>query len=444
MPPVAPSGWPSAIAPPFTLTFAGSIAEVAHRLQRDGGERLVDLDRSMSDIVMPALARARCVAGVGPVSMMIGSVAAVAIATDARAGPQAVRLRVGRRREQHGARAVHDARGVPGVVHVLDAGHAVALLGAVVEGERAGVLRHHRAEALERRRELREGLERGRRARVLVAVEHDLAVAVAHGNEARSEAPLLLGQRAAALALRGEGVDLLAGEALDRRDQVGGDALRHHRVLLDQVRVAAVDAGAVGAHRAARHRLDAAADDEVLLARHHAERGEVHRLLSGAAEAVQRHAGGRVVGPARVQHRHARDARALVAHRGHAAGDDVLDVARVDAGPRHERVQALRQQLLRVDARERPRVLLAPAARRAHGVHDPGFAHRSLRRRRAAPPEPRRSAHGDVDSRGHRRSAAAPRGRRGPGGRAVYQLPGALTPTPAVARRAPHEGARTS
>ena len=37
--------------------------------------------RSMSPIVMPAFARQRCVAGVGPVSMMIGSVAAVAVAT---------------------------------------------------------------------------------------------------------------------------------------------------------------------------------------------------------------------------------------------------------------------------------------------------------------------------------------------------------------------------
>ena len=258
---------------------------------------------------------------------------------------------------------------------------------------------------------------------MLVAVERDLARAVAHGDEASVEAALLLRDLAAPLALGRERVELCAAEAFDRRDQVGGDALGHEGMLLDQRRVAAVDARAVGAHRVARHRLDAAADDEVLLARHHAERGEVHRLLARAAEAVQGHAAGAVVGPAGVQHRHARDARALLADGGHAARDHVLDVARIDARARDEGAEALRQQLLRMDAGERPGLLLALAARRAHGVDDPGLAHRSaLRRRRGtARAAPRARGPRSLAARsrsGEFASSAAPRGRRARGSNA--------------------------
>ena len=121
----------------------------------------------------------------------------------------------------------------------------------------------------------------------------ELAREIAHGDQALREAALLLGQLRAVLALGGEGVELRAGEALERGDQVGGDALRHHRVLLGQVRVVAVEPAAARAHRHARHGLDAAADHQVLLAGHHAHRREVHGLRAGAAEAVERHAAAR-------------------------------------------------------------------------------------------------------------------------------------------------------
>ena len=42
--PVAPSGWPSAMAPPSGLTLAGSRLEVAHHRQRLRGEGFVELD----------------------------------------------------------------------------------------------------------------------------------------------------------------------------------------------------------------------------------------------------------------------------------------------------------------------------------------------------------------------------------------------------------------
>ena len=43
--PVAPSGWPSAIAPPLTLTFSCGTSSVLHELHDDGGEGLVDLEQ---------------------------------------------------------------------------------------------------------------------------------------------------------------------------------------------------------------------------------------------------------------------------------------------------------------------------------------------------------------------------------------------------------------
>ena len=43
--PDAPTGWPMAIAPPLTLTSSSPMSEVAHRLDGDRGERLVDLEQ---------------------------------------------------------------------------------------------------------------------------------------------------------------------------------------------------------------------------------------------------------------------------------------------------------------------------------------------------------------------------------------------------------------
>ena len=42
--PVAPTGWPSAIAPPFGLTLLAVEVEVLDHGERLGGERLVELD----------------------------------------------------------------------------------------------------------------------------------------------------------------------------------------------------------------------------------------------------------------------------------------------------------------------------------------------------------------------------------------------------------------
>ena len=128
-------------------------------------------------------------------------------------------------------------------------------------------------------------------------------------------------------------------------------------------RVVAVDAAAVRAHRDARYRLHATADDEILYAARDAHRGEVDGLEARAAEAVQRHAGHHRR-PARGERRLASDAGALLTGLLHAARDDVPDVVQVDAGPLQP-VGRLREQLLRVNGRDLAVLLLPRSVRTA-------------------------------------------------------------------------------
>ena len=79
---------------------------------------------------------------------------------------------------------------------------------------------------VERRREPGQRLDRGAGAGMLVVVEGDAPVGAVHGHETAVEAALGLGLGCPFLAADREAVDGLARETLDRRDQVGGDALR--------------------------------------------------------------------------------------------------------------------------------------------------------------------------------------------------------------------------
>ena len=186
--------------------------------------------RSMSAASMPAGSRAFCEAGVGAVSMITGSVPAVAMARMRAAGLEPVRLDVVRGGEEHGRGAVDDAAGVAGGVDVVDLrdlrvggggrsrpasrrpGPTGVAPRATKEGASAG-----------------EALGGGVRPRVLVLVEEQR-------RRSRGRAPATgcarSGSRAGAAAARrwdceGEGVDVVAGEALEGGDEVGADALRH-------------------------------------------------------------------------------------------------------------------------------------------------------------------------------------------------------------------------
>ena len=132
----------------------------------------------------------------------------------------------------------------------------------------------------------------------------------------------------ALLRARGVGVDVLAAELLDRRDQVRADALRDEGRVVVGLRVHRPGA-AVGAHRHARHRLHAAREHEVLPAGGDLLGGDVHRLEARGAEAVELHAGDRVRQPG-LDRRGLGDVRALVADRRDAAEHDVVDARRVE------------------------------------------------------------------------------------------------------------------
>ena len=170
-----------------------------------------------------------------------------------------------------------------------------------------------------------------------------------------------------------EAVDVLAREALARRDQVGRDALRHDGCsALAQLLVEAVEhrrrrCPSARATSTRRRRRSPAS----MLPGHDALRGdELTACETRAAEAVERDAGGSArASPPRA--RVARDARALLA--------DLRDAARRRRPRRRPgrsrcacaALQRLREQLLRVDAREPALARLAAAARGTNCVDDP-------------------------------------------------------------------------
>src|SRR5690606_17807126 len=68
MAPVAPMGWPSAMAPPFTFTRSGSRPRSRMVFMGTAAKASLISHRSTSPVVMPALARQRSDAGPGAVS----------------------------------------------------------------------------------------------------------------------------------------------------------------------------------------------------------------------------------------------------------------------------------------------------------------------------------------------------------------------------------------
>ena len=80
MPPVAPSGWPMAIAPPLTLTFSMSRSmSLTKRSTTAANASLISTGRGRRPSGRPW--RAPCVeAGAGPVSMIVGSAPETAVA----------------------------------------------------------------------------------------------------------------------------------------------------------------------------------------------------------------------------------------------------------------------------------------------------------------------------------------------------------------------------
>ncbi len=110
------------------------------------------------------------------------------------------------------------------------------------------------------------------------------------------------------------------------------------------------------------HRLDTRADHEVLVAGADAHRGERDRLLTGAAEPVERHARNRDR-PTGVEHGHPTDVVGVVARMRAVAAHDVVDIDGVEPDAITKPVEYLSENLLRMQVSETSLALLADAAR---------------------------------------------------------------------------------
>ena len=79
--PLAPSGWPRAIAPPLTFTFSQGAWVSFCQASTTEAKASFTSNRSMSSIVKPAFFNTFSVQGMMPVNMIVGSTPAVAVAT---------------------------------------------------------------------------------------------------------------------------------------------------------------------------------------------------------------------------------------------------------------------------------------------------------------------------------------------------------------------------
>ncbi|GAA3486733.1 hypothetical protein GCM10018987_08120 [Streptomyces cremeus] len=256
--------------------------------------------------------------------MMVGSEPETAAETIRARGGQAVALAdlLGADGDEGGA--VHDAGGVARVVDVVDRFHPVVLL------ERDRVEAAHLADRGEGGLEGGERVGGGAGPHVLVVVEDQQAVAVADRDDGAVEAAVLPSRGGTLLGEGGVLVHVAPRVALDGGDEVGADALRDEAVLVVGDRV--VEPGAaVGAHRYARHGLDAARQDQVLPAGPDLHGGQVDGFQARGAEAVLLDARDRV-GESGGDGGGAGDVGALVADRADDAEDDVVDGRGVEVG----------------------------------------------------------------------------------------------------------------
>ena len=250
--------------------------------------------------------RILAVAGIGPSSIFTGSQPTVVWSTIRARGVRPSSSAFSARHQQHRGGAVGDLRGV--------AGGDLAVL-------------------LERRLQLRERLEVGVGADALVG-DDLVSPLTCIGMISRSKRPSSVAWWASRCERTASSSSSRARDLPLVGDHLGAEALADDVVLLHQLgreREAELLLGLhAGRERQVAHVLDAAADDDVVDAGGDQRGGEVDGLLGRAALAVDRRRR-RLDREALLQPGVARDVEGLLAELLHAAGDDVLDLAGVDA-----------------------------------------------------------------------------------------------------------------
>ncbi len=212
-------------------------------------------------------------------------------------------------------------------------------------------------------------------------------------NELVGEASRLVGGGPAALRLERERVLILARHAPPLGDVLARLAHRLRREQLGELRIREAPAerrvvqrplGAIPRlrrlrrdERGARHRLLAARDEQIAVARDHRVTRADDRSEAGRAQPVDGDAADRV-GKPREQRRHARDVAVVLAGLVRGAEPDVLDLIRRDARTRDGFADDDRREIVGAHVGERAAVA---ADRRADRGEDDGAAHYPLRRR---------------------------------------------------------------
>src|SRR5271169_5845061 len=209
MAPVAPSGWPKAMAPPLGLTLAASRSNACRKRNTTEAKASLTSNRSMSEIAMPADFNTFLVTSTGPVSIKAGS---EPILAHARAGFQPGLLRGFFAADQDGGGAVDNARGIAGVMDMFDEFDVGMRLDSDrIEAAQFAHLHEGRLEGCER-------LHRRAGTHVFVLGQDGEAVDVLDLHHRTVEATLVPGHSRALLALDRIGVDVVAGKSIFGRD----------------------------------------------------------------------------------------------------------------------------------------------------------------------------------------------------------------------------------
>src|SRR5262245_34919812 len=263
---------------------------------------------------------------------------------DPRTRLEAERLRLLALHQQHGGGSVRDLRRV--------AGGDLAVL-------------------LEGGLQLRERLQAGVGPDALIG---DVGVAVdGERDDLALEAALLSRLVGELVGPQADLVELGAGDLPLVGDHLGRNALGHQVVVRQEFlgpgRADVVDPLEAHAHRDVAHVLDAGADDGVVHTGRDQSRAEVDRLLRRTALAVDGR-GGRLDRQAGLEPGVAADVEHLLAVLLDAAGDDVLDLGRVDPGALDDLCVALAEERVRMGVLVVALLGMAAADRRPRGLDD--------------------------------------------------------------------------